>query len=86
MTKVSNYAVFDNATSSGGIVQPFSLLQNENKQIWMTTHVPSNTVTGNYYRNNHHILSIIIPGSDELHGTGVAFYSRTGTYQIYPLL
>jgi PKD repeat protein len=47
ITQVSDYTIFDTATSSGG-VQPFSLLQSENKQIWMTAHVPANAVAGNY--------------------------------------
>jgi hypothetical protein len=32
-------------------LQPFSLGANENKQIWLTVHVPSNTPTGDYYGN-----------------------------------
>jgi hypothetical protein len=46
-SKVFNYTIFDNATSSGG-VQPFSVLQNENKQIWITTHIPAGMTAGNY--------------------------------------
>jgi hypothetical protein len=30
---------------------PFSLKANENKQIWVTVHVPKNTPTGDYYGN-----------------------------------
>jgi hypothetical protein len=30
-------------------LQPFSLKANENKQIWLTVHVPSNTPAGEYY-------------------------------------
>ena len=30
-------------------LQPFSLKDNENKQIWLTVHVPENTPAGNYY-------------------------------------
>jgi hypothetical protein len=30
-------------------LQPFSLKANENKQIWVTVHVPSNTPSGDYY-------------------------------------
>jgi hypothetical protein len=43
----SDVSIYDQATSSGDI-QPFSLLQNENKQIWLTTHIPTDAVTGNY--------------------------------------
>ncbi len=32
-------------------LQPFSLKANENKQIWLTVHVPSNTPAGDYYGN-----------------------------------
>jgi hypothetical protein len=32
-------------------LQPFSLKANENKQIWVTVHVPNNAPTGNYYGN-----------------------------------
>jgi PKD repeat protein len=39
--------IFDNATGSGDI-QPFSLLTNENRQVWITTHVPAGQATGNY--------------------------------------
>jgi len=30
-------------------LQPFSLKKNENKQIWLTVHVPANTPSGDYY-------------------------------------
>ena len=30
-------------------LQPFSLKANENKQIWLTVHVPNNTPPGEYY-------------------------------------
>ncbi len=30
-------------------LQPFSLAANENKQIWLTVHVPANTPSGDYY-------------------------------------
>jgi hypothetical protein len=30
-------------------LQPFSLATNENKQIWLTVHVPNNTPSGDYY-------------------------------------
>ena len=30
-------------------LQPFSLKANENKQIWLTVHVPNNTPAGDYY-------------------------------------
>jgi PKD repeat protein len=39
--------IFDNATGSGGI-QPFSLPANENKQFWLTTHVPNGQTAGTY--------------------------------------
>jgi PKD repeat protein len=32
-------------------LQPFSLKANENKQIWLTVHVPDNTPAGDYYGN-----------------------------------
>ena len=32
-------------------LQPFSLKANENKQIWITVHVPSTTPAGNYSGN-----------------------------------
>jgi hypothetical protein len=33
------------------VLQPFSLKKNENKQIWMTVHVPDNSTPGEYYGN-----------------------------------
>jgi len=30
-------------------LQPFSLAANENKQIWITTHIPNTTPAGDYY-------------------------------------
>ena len=30
-------------------LQPFSLAANENKQVWLTVHVPANTPSGDYY-------------------------------------
>jgi len=32
-------------------LQPFSLKANENKQLWLTVHVPNNTPPGDYYGN-----------------------------------
>jgi hypothetical protein len=32
-------------------LQPFSLKTNENKQIWVTVHVPTNTLAGDYHGN-----------------------------------
>ena len=32
-------------------LQPFSLAANENKQIWLTVHVPENTPAGDYRGN-----------------------------------
>ena len=43
----SDFSLYDNATSTGDL-QPFSLLPRENKQIWMTTHVPAGQAAGNY--------------------------------------
>jgi hypothetical protein len=40
----SNAEIHDAAT-----LQPFSLKANENKQIWVTVHVPSNAPSGDYY-------------------------------------
>jgi hypothetical protein len=42
----SNAEIHDAAT-----LQPFSLKATENKQIWVTVHVPSNTPAGNYSGN-----------------------------------
>jgi hypothetical protein len=43
----ADYKVFDNSTA-GGFPQPFSLNTNNNQQIWITTHAPTNAVAGNY--------------------------------------
>ena len=32
-------------------LQPFSLITNENKQVWLTVHVPATTPSENYYGN-----------------------------------
>jgi len=48
----SNAQVHD-ATS----LQPFSLKANENKQIWLTVNVPSNTPSGDYFGN----ITIAVP-------------------------
>ena len=42
----SNAEIYDAAS-----LQPFSLKTNENKQIWLTVHVPNNTPAGDYYGN-----------------------------------
>ena len=47
-------------------LQPFSLKANENKQIWVTVHVPNNTPPGDYYGNIYNCSSIRNPGYDEL--------------------
>ncbi len=38
-------------------LQPFSLAANENKQVWLTVHVPANTPSGDYYGD----IAIITP-------------------------
>jgi hypothetical protein len=40
----TNAQIHDAAT-----LQPFSLKANENKQIWLTVHIPNNTPAGTYY-------------------------------------
>jgi PKD repeat protein len=43
----SDYTIYDNATT-GGFPQSFSLTANENRQILLTTKVPTGTAAGNY--------------------------------------
>ena len=42
-------------------LQPFSLKAKENKQIWVTVHVPASTPTGDYYGNL--AITVAFPGS-----------------------
>ncbi|MDD1696739.1 MAG: Ig domain-containing protein, partial [Methanoregula sp.] len=51
---ISNrYATFpkDARIQDASSLQPFSLRANENKQIWVTVHVPESTPAGDYYGN-----------------------------------
>ena len=43
-----------------GMLQPFSLKAHENKQIWLTVHVPDTTPAGDYYGN----ITVTAPSED----------------------
>ena len=49
----NRYATFpsDARIQDASSLQPFSLRANENKQIWVTVHVPGSTPAGDYYGN-----------------------------------
>ena len=78
----SDFSLYDNATSTGDL-QPFSLLPRENKQIWMTTHVPTGQAAGNYTGT----ITVSAPEynqcGNELQCQGIAIHSsEINTYPI----
>jgi hypothetical protein len=55
---IPNTAILSDAVS----LQPFSLSAHENKQVWITVHIPDNTPSGVYYGD----ISITIPSKSPL--------------------